>query len=64
MTTPATANALRRALVGEFVQLPDGTKGRISGINADNLLARVLITNGTYRDVPCAELIHLPKRQP
>lgn len=54
----------RKALIGEFVKLPDGRKGKVTGINADTLVARVSVAGepGLFVDVPQADLTHIPKK--
>lgn len=49
---------IRRALIGETVKTPCGAIGKVTGIN-DQGVARVAI-NGTYIDVPQADLVHIP----
>lgn len=41
----------RKALIGNNVILPDGRTGKVTGIDSQTLIARVVIGNGQYVDV-------------
>lgn len=49
---------IRKALIGELVELPSGERGKVTGIN-DKGIARVVIENGRYEDIDQNALRHI-----
>jgi hypothetical protein len=52
---------IRRALIGQRCQTPQGFTGTVSGINSDNGLARLVFSPGAYLDVPQDDLTPLDR---